>query len=70
MKLFITGGTGVLGKRLVPHLVKMGYNLGVLARSEDKKSWIEQQGAIAISISLFDREAISKAYAILIKLFH
>ncbi|MFW9778193.1 MAG: NAD-dependent epimerase/dehydratase family protein [Candidatus Heimdallarchaeota archaeon] len=61
MRIFIAGGTGVLGKRLLPLLIKQNHQVGVLARSEEQKRWIEKQGAIGIQTDLFDRERMIPA---------
>ncbi|RMG37304.1 MAG: NAD(P)-dependent oxidoreductase [Methanobacteriota archaeon] len=61
MKLFIAGGTGVIGKRLVPRLVENGHQVGVLARSEENIKIIRQMGAIPKKGSLFDTESLNQA---------
>ena len=38
LKILITGGTGSLGSHLVPHFIKLGYEVIVLSRDEDKQS--------------------------------
>jgi nucleoside-diphosphate-sugar epimerase len=38
--IFVTGGTGFLGRHLVPVLCRAGYSLRVLTRKPDEQSWI------------------------------
>ena len=55
-KIFLAGGTGVIGKRLVPKLVERGYDVGVLSRSNKNNSLIKEMGAEPISTDLFDQD--------------
>lgn len=61
MKIFITGGTGVLGKRLVPKLVELGHSVGVVVRSEKKAEVVKSHGAIPIKANLFDQNQVETA---------
>ena len=45
MRVFVAGGTGVLGQRLVPQLVARGHQVTATTTSRDKLSRLEQQGA-------------------------
>jgi nucleoside-diphosphate-sugar epimerase len=45
MKVFVAGGTGVVGKRLVPLLVKSGYEVVATTRSADRVGWLRGVGA-------------------------
>jgi len=42
MKILITGGTGSLGHKLVPHFLDQSYEVTVLSRCEDKQSRMKQ----------------------------
>jgi nucleoside-diphosphate-sugar epimerase len=63
MKIFLAGGTGVLGRRAVAQLVQAGHTVSVLSRSEAKAEALRAQGAVPIAVSLFDRDALTAAVA-------
>ena len=43
MKVLITGGTGSLGSKLVPHFLGKGFDVRVLSRDEDKQSMMMRE---------------------------
>lgn len=61
MKVFIAGGTGAIGKILVPHLVENGHEVVVLVRSVEKTEAAESMGAKAAPADPLDREALTAA---------
>ena len=63
MKIFVAGGTGVLGRRAVPLLVEAGHAVSVLSRSAAKAEAIRAVGALPVELSLFDRDALIEAVA-------
>lgn len=63
MKIFVAGGTGVLGRRVVPLLVKDGHEVSVIARSDAKAGEVGAAGAAPVRISLFDADAVRDAVA-------
>ncbi len=58
MKVFITGGTGFIGKRVVAKLVERGDEVRVLARSDRAAAIAELLGARAVPGDLFDLPAL------------
>ncbi len=48
MKLFITGGTGFVGKSIIPILIKNGYHVYGLARSEASVEKLRALGAVPV----------------------
>ena len=48
MNLFIAGGTGAIGRVLVPLLVSTGHKVVALARSADRAWQLEQMGALPV----------------------
>ncbi len=63
MKIFITGTTGVIGRRLVPLLVAAGYDVSAMVRSERHVLALEKAGARTLQVDLFDRRAVRAAVA-------
>jgi nucleoside-diphosphate-sugar epimerase len=63
MRVFVTGGTGAIGRHTVPALVAAGHEVTALARGADKAATLTAQGATAVQHSLFDVEALTKAFA-------
>ncbi|MEP7112751.1 MAG: NAD(P)H-binding protein [Ilumatobacteraceae bacterium] len=62
-KVFVTGGSGVLGRRLVPRLVEAGHQVTAVARSEEKARTLRVVGATPTEVDLFDRSALRVALA-------
>lgn len=61
MKIFLAGGTGVLGRRVVERLVRRGHVVAGLARSDRAAGRLEAAGAAAVRVDLFDREGLQAA---------
>ncbi|HEX2722851.1 MAG TPA: NAD(P)-dependent oxidoreductase [Gemmatimonadaceae bacterium] len=63
MRIFVAGATGVIGRRLIPLLVEAGSEVTAVARTPEKRSQLERQGATPISVDLFDPPAVEEAVA-------
>lgn len=63
MKIYVTGATGVLGRRVVRLLAAHGHQVTALARTADKARLVEADGAAADRTSLFDAEGLATAFA-------
>ena len=63
MKVFVTGGTGVVGTRAVPALVAAGHEVTAVARSAAKADLVRSLGASAVEVDLFDPDAVKAAVA-------
>jgi nucleoside-diphosphate-sugar epimerase len=61
--VFITGGTGVLGRPVVRSLVAQGHNVRVLAHSSEGERIIRELGATPVHANLFDRASVQDAVA-------
>jgi nucleoside-diphosphate-sugar epimerase len=61
MKLFVTGGTGVVGTRAVPALVAAGHMVTAVARNDAKAAAVTELGATPIAVDLFDAAAVQAA---------
>jgi nucleoside-diphosphate-sugar epimerase len=62
MKVFVTGGTGAIGRHAVPALIDAGHAVTALARSAEKAAGLAKRGAQPISLSIFDRAALTAAF--------
>ncbi len=65
VRVFVAGGTGVVGRRLVPQLVARGHEVTATTTSPAKLGLLEQLGAEAVVMDGLDavsvREAVAKA---------
>lgn len=58
MKVFVTGGTGFIGRQVVRKLIERGYDVYVLARSEESAALCEMMGANVVKGDLEDLDAL------------
>ena len=63
MKVFVTGATGVVGRRAVPLLVQAGHEVTAVARTPEKAAAVERAGARPVRVDLFDAEGVRCAVA-------
>ena len=63
MRIFLAGAAGVVGRRLVPLLVKAGHQVTGTTRSPDKAEQIAGAGAAAAVVDVFDAQALTRAVA-------
>src|SRR5215207_9383519 len=63
MKVFVTGGTGAIGGHAVPALVGQGHTVTALARTPQKAAVLAKHGAEPVSVSIFDRAALTVAFS-------
>src|SRR5689334_2550271 len=61
LRIFVAGGTGVIGRRVVPVLVSAGYRVSVVSRSEKASARLIAQGASPVEVDLYDAEAVRRA---------
>jgi len=59
--VFLAGATGVLGRRVLPQLMKAGHNVTAIGRSDSSRSWLAQIGAKPVELDLFDASAVRGA---------
>lgn len=60
-RILLTGGTGVIGRRVLPALVEAGHQVDALARSPEKASAITRAGAEPVTVDLFNADAVADA---------
>ena len=63
MRVFVAGGSGVLGRRLVPALVARGHQVTATATNAAKLSSLEQLGAIGVVMDGLDAASVGEAVA-------
>ena len=60
MRIFLTGATGVIGRRLIPLLRSAGHDITAIARTPAARAQVERQGATGVTLDLFDRDAVAR----------
>ncbi len=60
MKIYITGATGVLGKRIVKELSGLGHTVVGMARSARGEETVRSMGGVPSRADLFDKDALLK----------
>lgn len=63
MRVFLAGGTGVIGRRLVPQLVARGHQVTATTTSAAKLGLLEQMGAHGVVMDGLDAMAVGEAVA-------
>ena len=63
MRVFVAGGTGVIGRRLVPQLVARGHQVTATTTSAGKLGVLEQWGAEGIVMDGLDAASVGAAMA-------
>ena len=63
MHIFIAGGTGAIGRVLVPLLVNAGHKVIALTRSADRSSQLEQMGAVPVVGDVYDEVRLARLVA-------
>lgn len=58
MKIVVAGATGAVGKPLIPMLIEAGHEVTGLTRDPEKAVALKRQGAKAVILEIFDREAV------------
>jgi nucleoside-diphosphate-sugar epimerase len=63
MRVFVAGGTGVIGRRLVPQLVAHGHQVTATTTSAAKLGLLQQMGAAGILMDGLDAASVGEAVA-------
>jgi nucleoside-diphosphate-sugar epimerase len=63
MRVFVAGGTGVIGQRLVPQLVARGHEVTATATTAAKLDVLRQLGADGVVMDGLDGESVGEAVA-------
>ena len=63
MRVFVAGGTGVIGRRLVPQLVARGHEVVATTTSPDRLGLLERLGAEGVVMDGLDAASVGQAVA-------
>ncbi|WP_235503585.1 NAD-dependent epimerase/dehydratase family protein [Aeromicrobium sp. Root344] len=63
MRVFVAGGAGVLGRRLVPQLVARGHDVTATTTSAAKLDFLDQLGAAGVVMDGLDGASVAEAVA-------
>lgn len=63
MRIFVTGATGVIGRRAVPALARAGHEVTAAVRSASKGAALERAGAELVHVDLFSPADLRRAVA-------
>ena len=63
MNVFIAGATGVIGRRLLPRLIRDGHTVTAITRAQDRVGLLRGYGAKAIVCDVFDEERLKQVLA-------
>lgn len=62
-RVFVTGATGVMGRRVVPELVRLGYDVTAVGRTDERRATLAKMGATPIAPPTDSNGRISTALA-------
>ena len=63
MRIFVAGGSGVVGRNLIPALVERGHEVVATTTSAAKTKELERRGARPVVLDLLDADAVRAAVA-------
>ena len=63
MRIFLTGATGVIGRRALPLLIGAGHSVTAVVRRPQSHAELVRAGATPIEVDLFAADAVRKAVA-------
>ena len=63
MRIFLAGGTGVIGRRLLPQLVRAGHQVTVMTRRTDQAQTLHSTGAEVAIADVYDTAQLGQVIA-------
>jgi nucleoside-diphosphate-sugar epimerase len=63
MRIFVAGGTGAIGRAVVPRLVEAGHEVVATARRAAGREWLAGHGAKPVQVDVFDAAELAAAVA-------
>ena len=61
LRIFVAGGTGVIGRRVIPELVASGFRVTASSRSDKSRATLSTLGAEPVTMNLFDAADVKRA---------
>ncbi|QGN31498.1 NAD(P)-dependent oxidoreductase [Microlunatus sp. Gsoil 973] len=61
MRIFLAGGTGVLGSRLIPGLVAAGHDVAATTRRPERRPMLGELGAAPVVVDVYDADRLRDA---------
>jgi len=61
MKIFMTGASGVIGRRAIPILRRAGHAVTAATHSEQSREHLARMGISTVAVTLFDRADVARA---------
>ncbi|HWU58679.1 MAG TPA: NAD-dependent epimerase/dehydratase family protein, partial [Microbacteriaceae bacterium] len=61
MRIFLAGGTGIIGRRLIPTLVSAGHDVVATTRRADKLAELAELGAHGVVVDVYDADRLASA---------
>lgn len=62
MRVFVTGGTGAIGRHAIAALVAAGHDVTAMARSTGKAAELKKAGARPVEVSIFDLDGLTQHF--------
>src|SRR5262245_1317784 len=63
MRVFVAGGTSVIGQRLVPMLFEAGHTVAAMTRSRARAHQLSRRGVEPVVCDVYDESALTEALA-------
>ncbi|WP_019179571.1 NAD-dependent epimerase/dehydratase family protein [Microbacterium yannicii] len=63
MRIFLAGGSGVIGRGLIPRLVEAGHDVTATTRESDRTETIAALGGTPAILDVFEAEAVNRTVA-------
>jgi nucleoside-diphosphate-sugar epimerase len=60
-RIFVAGATGMLGRHTLPLLLDAGHEVVGVARTDQKRTWLERLGARPVLLDVFDPDVVRRA---------
>jgi len=60
MRILVAGGSGVIGKILIPKLLARGHEISTFSRSPERLEALRQAGAHTFTLDVFDAEGVAE----------
>jgi nucleoside-diphosphate-sugar epimerase len=61
-RIFVTGATGAVGRLVAPQLIQLGHSVTAVGRTPEKRKALEDMGARATTLDMYERDAARRAF--------